>query len=88
MTPSAEQGTQQNNTGYAMDTSEGKYYRGGVADPNGQKRTIVIRKAVKALATRIAKTEARRVGGTWFVEPLDAAIETTDDSPPEVSVGP
>lgn len=45
-----------------------KFFRGVIREPEGSGEKVVVGKATKALAERIATTEAGRLGWDWFVE--------------------
>lgn len=44
------------------------FYRGVIREPGGSGERVVVGKATKALAERISKTEADKLGWDWFVE--------------------
>lgn len=45
-----------------------KFFRGLIREPDGPGQKIVVGKATKALATRIATKEASELAWDWFVE--------------------
>lgn len=44
------------------------FFRGVIREPDGPGEKVVVGKATKALAERIATTEASKLGWDWFVE--------------------
>lgn len=50
-----------------MNSGE-RFYRGIVRQPGGSGERVVVGKATKALAERMATKEAERVNWDWFVE--------------------
>lgn len=49
-------------------TSGEQFFRGVIREHDGPGEKVVVRKATKALATRMATTEANRLNWDWFVE--------------------
>ncbi len=45
-----------------------KFFRGVIREPDGSGEKVVVGKATKALATRIATKEADKLSWDWFVE--------------------
>ena len=45
-----------------------QFFRGVIREPDGSGEKIVVGKATKALAERMATTEAKRLNWDWFVE--------------------
>lgn len=45
-----------------------QFFRGVIREPDGSGEKIVVGKATKALAERMATTEAKRLNWDWFVQ--------------------
>lgn len=45
-----------------------QFFRGVIREPDGSGEKVVVGKATKALAERMATTEAKRINWDWFVQ--------------------
>ena len=45
-----------------------RFYRGVIREPNGPGEQVIVKKATKSLAERMATTAANRRNWDWFVE--------------------
>lgn len=59
--------------------SGAKFYRGIIRKPEGSGERIVVGKATKALAQRMATAEAKKLNWDWFVE--HCRIDGDDEDP-------
>lgn len=45
-----------------------QFFRGVIREPDGSGERVVVGKATKALAERMATTEAKKINWDWYVE--------------------
>ncbi len=52
-----------------------QFFRGVICEPDGSGERVVVGKATKALAERMATTEAKKANWDWYVEALPRSTE-------------